>query len=702
MRATARRCSCGVRAEPATALVAIARATGADHGPRRRRARLCGRRATAATRSRSRRRSGVARWPRDLAGAPRAARAAAARRAARDARRSPARARDAARRRSLLDRDGVRAYLPLAAIGAVLGDDGDRRRELDRLAGETVHRLGLPPRVPRARCAASPRPRRRGAGRAARSAAGERRSTQPRAIAKPDTGKHAVARASRSIRAEPARALRGRARARAPTTRRARGRSRASISRGARGAGSAATAAAPATPVAIAVARDVVVCAARGDARARRRCARRAATAQPRWEWEGDNVDAHRRRPATPCSSHDADRVVVLDARDRPACAAGSRATTARRCGRPSVARRRRRRSWSRTSAGALVARLPRGGHAAGVVARGRRRGPRARAVGRRRARRARGRRRATGSTRATGGGRRDAGPRARLARAGRLVTGHRGRSDPGAGAATRRRAAGRCPATAPIRRRTRRTADVDADRRHRRSATAGSSRSTSSTGGLRARNDYALVGADRAGARARSGRQPARRGVRGRGCARCSCSIRATGDPLRRVALPEDAPPGCVFGTIVDGTPVAGALLAVAAARRAVLTASAPRRRPGRCDDGALLYDRANGTPAPRCAAFRRSLHGQEPHHHAEHGAPRARHADRGAARRAALVHREHAAVEEGAAGRDDHAAPAGDRPRRDDRSDGHDGARGCVDPRRSDRGQRHRSSRSRCGCPT
>jgi hypothetical protein len=35
------------------------------------------------------------------------------------------------------------------------------------------------------------------------------------------------------------------------------------------------------------------------------------------------------------------------------------------------------------------------------------------------------------------------------------------------------------------------------------------------------------------------------------------------TGDPLRRMALPNDAAPGQVFVTVVDGAPVAGALLA-------------------------------------------------------------------------------------------------------------------------------------------
>jgi hypothetical protein len=34
------------------------------------------------------------------------------------------------------------------------------------------------------------------------------------------------------------------------------------------------------------------------------------------------------------------------------------------------------------------------------------------------------------------------------------------------------------------------------------------------------------------------------------------------TGDPLRRVALPDDAPAEGVFSTVVGGAPVAGALL--------------------------------------------------------------------------------------------------------------------------------------------
>jgi PQQ-like domain len=77
-------------------------------------------------------------------------------------------------------------------------------------------------------------------------------------------------------------------------------------------------------------------------------------------------------------------------------------------------------------------------------------------------------------------------------------------------------------------------------------------------TGGLRARNEYALVDAGVARARGPEGSPIvvyAGRDV-------LSIDPR-TGDPIRRVQLPDDAPIGLVFGTIVDGTPVAGAVLA-------------------------------------------------------------------------------------------------------------------------------------------
>jgi hypothetical protein len=81
--------------------------------------------------------------------------------------------------------------------------------------------------------------------------------------------------------------------------------------------------------------------------------------------------------------------------------------------------------------------------------------------------------------------------------------------------------------------------------------------------GGLRARNDYAL---------AAPVTRPAPRGppgsplvvVYGPGQREVCVLDPRTGDPLRRVVLPDDAAPGAVFGTVVDGSPVAGVLLDV------------------------------------------------------------------------------------------------------------------------------------------
>ena len=76
-------------------------------------------------------------------------------------------------------------------------------------------------------------------------------------------------------------------------------------------------------------------------------------------------------------------------------------------------------------------------------------------------------------------------------------------------------------------------------------------------TGGLRARNDYGLLGAAVADERG-----PAGSPVVVYGSGEVLAVDPRTGDPLRRVTLPEDAPVGLVFGTIVEGTPVAGAVL--------------------------------------------------------------------------------------------------------------------------------------------
>ncbi|MEO7732728.1 MAG: hypothetical protein ABIY55_17290, partial [Kofleriaceae bacterium] len=80
-------------------------------------------------------------------------------------------------------------------------------------------------------------------------------------------------------------------------------------------------------------------------------------------------------------------------------------------------------------------------------------------------------------------------------------------------------------------------------------------------TGGLRARNDYALPPPIAA---------PAIRGpagsplviAYGAGLREVIVLDPRTGDPLRRVQLPAEAAPGAVFGTVVDGSPVAGVVL--------------------------------------------------------------------------------------------------------------------------------------------
>jgi hypothetical protein len=80
-------------------------------------------------------------------------------------------------------------------------------------------------------------------------------------------------------------------------------------------------------------------------------------------------------------------------------------------------------------------------------------------------------------------------------------------------------------------------------------------------TGGVRARNDYALP---------RPIAAPAIRGPAGSplviaygpGLREVLVLDPRTGDPLRRVELPGDAAPGAVFGTVVDGSPVAGVVL--------------------------------------------------------------------------------------------------------------------------------------------
>ncbi len=80
--------------------------------------------------------------------------------------------------------------------------------------------------------------------------------------------------------------------------------------------------------------------------------------------------------------------------------------------------------------------------------------------------------------------------------------------------------------------------------------------------GGLRARNDYGLAWpVQSAPARGPSGSPLVV--VSGSGLREVLVIDPRSGDPIRRATLSDDAVPGLVFGTIVDGTPVSGAVLA-------------------------------------------------------------------------------------------------------------------------------------------
>lgn len=81
-------------------------------------------------------------------------------------------------------------------------------------------------------------------------------------------------------------------------------------------------------------------------------------------------------------------------------------------------------------------------------------------------------------------------------------------------------------------------------------------------TGGLRARNDYAIAGPI-APVLARGPTGSPLVVAHGRGLHDVLVLDPRTGDPVRQVTLPEDAPSGVVFATIVEGTPVAGTVLA-------------------------------------------------------------------------------------------------------------------------------------------
>jgi outer membrane protein assembly factor BamB len=208
---------------------------------------------------------------------------------------------------AVLDRRGVRAYVPLAASGAVLGDQAIVAASWYGSPGETVHRFGLPGPYPRELRVPMQRP--------PVAVTAELRDLPALVevglggvVVKPDTGKYEVS----AIALDPVEpAVYVSTLEAAPDEGTRVGLSRFDVAARAwtwyREDGCGAG-----TPAAIAAARDIVVCAARG---ARATVVATTRDGNPLWQWSGDNVDALQ-AAADVVLVHDAERLYVLDARD--------------------------------------------------------------------------------------------------------------------------------------------------------------------------------------------------------------------------------------------------------------------------------------------------------------------------------------------------------------------------------------------------
>jgi hypothetical protein len=497
---------------------------------------------------------GVARYPRDLAGDPEPVRLPplgellAMRGDRRLVRATPETA-------VLLDRAGVRAFLPLAAMGAVLGDTSLLVTRWIGSPGETVHRLALPPRWSRTL--------RLPALRRGVAVDAELRDLPPvvgldvaGAVAQPDTDMHAViahaidprdGAAVYAIAVErsggPGAVLRADLAAKRWRWQRVDG-------------------CGPGTPVGIAVAREVVVCGARAGFPVGATVRATSRDGVARWGWGTGNVDSVI-AGGDVVVVHDADRIAVLDARDgrvrghiasddggtvRVAIVTLDDATLVITAERGRVVARLGLGGllpvWSIAVAGVVRALAPAGAGVLVVLEDG-------------------DAFRIDARTAAVVGL-----PGLGLAwhAAGDVVTGHTvGGPIPAPALPIPPPTAARLP------RRPLQILRGEINTPPPMSTPVPSPPPLGDSwqltlyeldGGLRARNDYAL---------AAPVAPPAVRGPAGSPLVVASGPRShevlvldpRTGDPLRRVRLPDDAPPGAVFGTVVEGSPVAGTLLA-------------------------------------------------------------------------------------------------------------------------------------------
>ncbi|HEX5062544.1 MAG TPA: hypothetical protein VFV99_24395 [Kofleriaceae bacterium] len=210
---------------------------------------------------------------------------------------------------ALLDARGVRAYVPLAQLGAVLGDKAILAASWLGSPGESVHRYAIPEPYPRKLRVHLQRP-----GLAVpaelRDLPTPAELEIAGAVAKPDTAKHAVS----AVAIDPIEptAVYAATLEHAPDDTLKAGIARFDLAmrtwRWYRGDGCGAG-----TPVALAAARAFVACAARDSKGATVFATTRDGS--PLWQWHGTNVDAMQ-AAADVVLVFDADRVHVLDGRD--------------------------------------------------------------------------------------------------------------------------------------------------------------------------------------------------------------------------------------------------------------------------------------------------------------------------------------------------------------------------------------------------
>lgn len=513
---------------------------------------------------------GVASYPRDLAGVaeplgvPPLGELLASRGDRRLVRATPSTA-------VLLDREGVRAYLPLAATGAALGETSLVVTSWLGSPGETMRRVALPSRW--RRTLRLP-PQHRGVALDAelRDLPQVLPVDAAAAIALPDTGMQAVTALvidpsdGAAVYAIAVGARRGSAGDGSPE-----GLAGAAVARADLAAKQwrwqRVDGCGPGTPVAIAVARDVVVCGAQGAAAQGARATVRATSRDgvARWEFATGNLDTVI-AGGDVVVAHDAGRATVLDARDgrvrghvasddgavvRVAIVALADATLVITAERGRVVARLGNGGflpvWSIAVAGVVRALAPSGDGVLVVLEDG-------------------DAYRVDARTAAIVG---MPGLGLTWHAAGDVVTGH---TLGGPIPSPVPPALPTSPlAVVPLLRRPPPVVRVEIDTPPPMStpisppAPLGDSWQLTLyelTGGLRARNDYALPAPVM---------PPAVRGPAGSplvvaygpGLREAIVLDPRTGDPLRRVRLPDDAPPGAVFGTVVDGSPVAGTLLA-------------------------------------------------------------------------------------------------------------------------------------------